>query len=210
MELKKELNRFWKWAGITPIEYEKGITPKNPLIYLSGEWECEYPNFSDLETEFNKAIKTYNLTMNESLLVKILEAIAIDHEAERFMDFCKLSLAHKKSFIELGVKFHLSNTRWQMAELLSNIDIPHKDKYLKQMALKDVDSYVRQRALNSLQKIKSLYLIESCLQNLTSKNETLRMISLRHLKSINYEDLEEIKKQLSNDTSLLVRQELMK
>jgi hypothetical protein len=181
MSLKNELEKFWDWAQITPGEYEKGVAPRNPEVYVGAEWEDEYPNFLELEKEFKEAIRQYNKTNDKVILSSILEAVAIDNESECFIDFCKNKILEIGLFIDNGVAFYLSNTRWQIAELLGNVSVSHREEYLKKMALSDSSSYVRQRALNSLERINSQYLKEACLGNMKNKDETLRKLSVKFL-----------------------------
>ncbi|MBR9830991.1 hypothetical protein GYB57_02485 [bacterium] len=179
-QLKIALEEFWNWAGITPVQYNNDKLPNNNVLFRS-EWEEEYPKFSEIESAFIKSLLEYKSVNNKDLLSDIFEAIAIDHVDGGFLDKLLQFVSNENGVIEDGVNFWMKNTRWQFAMQLYQTNVTNQEEILRKLAMSDSSSYVRQVAMNTLYKLKSIYLKEVCELNMQHENPRLREISYKLL-----------------------------
>jgi hypothetical protein len=144
MSLKEELNKFWKWSKQTPFEYAK-----NGVIE---EWEMYYEGLGDIYIELKEEIKKVNNEYSEESICFILDAMAIDNEAEFVLEICKEELSCLDKLVEIGYKYYQPQARWQIAYLLQTSKIENREKILNEM-LNDEDEYVRVRATIALENL---------------------------------------------------------
>jgi hypothetical protein len=147
MNLKIELEKFWKWANKSPEEYSKNRG--------SEEWELKYPYWENIYDSAEETIFLLSNSWNDEEACTLLEAIAIDNHSEFVRELCedKLSI-NNIHLIKSGYKFYQSEARWQIAEIMRcvNIDINTRKKYLKEM-LNDENEFVREKAFSVLQEL---------------------------------------------------------
>ena len=207
--LRKELNSFWAWAEITPEEYSNGETPK---IVARAEWEEEYPNWRQLERSFRNELKNYKQNSDSSHLASVLEFLGIDNESGTALDALieELNSTQQSTFSKLGYQFTMPQTRWQVAEFLSESSVPNKTDLLEEMISTDEDKYVQRRALLSLVDIAPELACKYACEKLRDEDEYLRLVSLRILKEQNSNHLSEATTFLRNDPSNLIQEELSK
>lgn len=80
---RRELNDFWKWAGLTIKEYEE-----NRTNHYWEEWD--YSNWAELQKLTAKAINHLkNVESSKELVELILEYMAIDNEEENTLGLCE-------------------------------------------------------------------------------------------------------------------------
>ena len=144
MSLKEELDKFWKWSNKTPLEYSENRG--------FGEWEYYYEDWYDIYNEVKKEINKINNEFSEESIFFILDAMAIDNEAEFVLEICKEELFCLDKLIEIGYKYYQPQARWQIAQLLQTYKIENREKILNKM-LNDTDEYVRKIALISLENL---------------------------------------------------------
>lgn len=176
---RKELDKFWVWARQSPKEYEEN----RRNIYWE-EWD--YPNWNGLQNLAFDAVRQLKSGNNCNDLVKlILEFMAIDNEGEDTLDLCELELPNTELeyLIESSIQFHLSNTRWQIAELIGRKKNKKFEKYLL-LFVNDNNKYVQRRALLSLAKTNSKKAEEVAMQKLNDEDDYLRLVSLKILREV--------------------------
>ena len=207
--LRKELDNFWSWAKITQQEYCEGKVPK---VAAQAEWEEAYPDWKKLEKFFWKELEQNHDSSDPGFLKNILEFVGIDNESGTALDILIDELDNKQqsAFAELGCKFMMPQTRWQVAEFLRESNVPNKKELLEKMISFDKDKYVQRRALISLVNIDSNLACEYAFHNLTDEDEYLRLVSLKILKEQNSNRLQEAINILKKDPSSLIQKELYK
>ena len=141
LTLKLEIPEFWKWAKTTPDKYSqnRGL----------GEWETEYPNWDELKTAIDQSILELNKTNKVSTAELLIQGLAIDNESGLTLDNIENDLDDKNKFLEQIINPNQPQAKWQIAELLRNIQIENATQYLKRLA-KEKDKYVIRRTLLSL------------------------------------------------------------
>lgn len=144
MSLREELDKFWKWSNKTPLDYSKdrGI----------GEWEYYYENWYDIYNEVKSEINKINNEYSEESICFILDAMAIDNEAEFVLEICKEKLSCLDKLVEIGYKYYQPQARWQIAQLLQTYKMENREKILNEM-LNDEDEYVVRIAKYSLENL---------------------------------------------------------
>jgi len=74
--LKEELDQFWKWAGMTAIEYKTGI---NPVGKLGSKWTAEYLYWDELLEAIDQATIDLNTSWNNDLADLLVLSISLDN-----------------------------------------------------------------------------------------------------------------------------------
>lgn len=201
--LSIELNKFWKWAGINIIEYEKrGMS--------EGLEEFMYPGWDNLIDYTHDAILCLNNgEKSKELLNDILEVMGLDNENEDILDKCEEILTNQnlEYLIVTGISFTLSHTKWQIAEIIGRKNNNKWEKYLL-LLTNDSNKYVQRRSIISLSKINIKLAEQICYRNLSSDDYMLRLVSLRILNEISSELLDEAITMLSNDSCELIVKEI--
>lgn len=206
-KLDGQLAKFWKWAGMTVEEYEAKAASD---IVTQDEWEGNYPYWKDLERAFDEELLVYNDTPNEESANLILQALAIDNESEIMLNKIETELTSgpQSQLIMIGSEFILSNARWQIADLLKEVDVPNKIDVLIKMIVSDKNKYVKRRAILSLAKVAPGQAEYQAYENITDGDEYIRLVSLRILKGMRSTKLHKALSVLENDPSVLVQSEL--
>ncbi|PKV62971.1 HEAT repeat domain-containing protein [Pontibacter ramchanderi] len=152
MSLENELARFWEWAKMTPDTYneQRGL----------GEWEADYPERDALYKAAEEALEQLNKEFNHDLAQLLVYALAIDNEAGIVLKAVEEKLAEPLRFIRKGVFSNQPQARWQMAELLSHVEVEGREKMLLHLIKSEPDKYVIRRALMSLDKVNHAKAVE--------------------------------------------------
>ncbi|MEJ8802178.1 HEAT repeat domain-containing protein [Pontibacter sp. H249] len=145
MLLQTELANFWEWAGMTPDNYSenRGL----------GEWEAAYPNWDEIYLAVDEVIELLNKEFNHDLAQLLVYALAIDNESGTVLQRVADKLESKLRFVKKAINSDQPQARWQVAELLGNIQVEDQEKLLVNLINRDKDKYVRRRALLSLAKV---------------------------------------------------------
>lgn len=202
-KIKKELDLFWKWAGISEDQYSEHISVK-------GNEEWEYPNWDTLISLLFTAVSTLASGERSEVLVNyLLTGMELDNEAETILDECesKLTDNNLEFLFEKGIKHIQSEARWQIAELIGRKDNKSFTKYLLKL-LDDSNKYVQRRALISLDRIDTEKAQEIAFKRLQDEDDYLRLVSLRILKEHNSQKLKEAVLILDNDKFKYIQDEL--
>ncbi len=141
-QLRQELDRFWKWAKMSPLEYSKEIG--------GGEWETEYLHWDSIYSCVEYEISEIEKIGQVSSIPDILEAMAIDNECENILDMLEENNKVSQLIINKYSTYCQPKARWQIAELIKRVPIESGKDSLIQMIIKDHDKYVQRRALLSL------------------------------------------------------------
>ncbi len=143
------LEQFWEWL---PISYEKYAV--NGLSQLRGKFEDDFPFFSDLLAYAELIVK--NEFIDSEHIDDLLTVMALDNEAECVLELIESDSSEKQLqyIISVGIKHPLYETRWQLAELICR---KKPDGYVSLLQILSNDShpYVKKRAVNCLERIKS-------------------------------------------------------
>ncbi|MCI5141231.1 MAG: hypothetical protein D3909_05795 [Candidatus Electrothrix sp. ATG1] len=143
--LTNELDKFWRWASMTPVEYadnKKG-----------GEWETDYPFWEDIYSCVEEEIKRIEGGQSRVSIQYILEAMAIDNECENILDMLESSKTASQIVINDYYDYPQPEARWQIAELAKRTAFRGVIDMLKKMLINDDNSYVKRRALLSLDEL---------------------------------------------------------
>jgi HEAT repeat protein len=171
LDIQTEILKFWHWAEKTPEEYSKNRG--------NGEWEGLYPGWKELEKAIDEAIEKLNVHFDQKTAELLIEALAIDNEAELVLEKIEEGLQEKKKFIKLAMESIQPEARWQIAELLGRINLEEREEFLLKLITEDKDNYVQRRALLSLNLInplKAVHLAETFINN---EDEYLKMVAMR-------------------------------
>lgn len=137
------LNKFWKWAGITP----ESFADAKPSLdeYMFPEWE----RLTELAMESIDA-----RDLDDDALAFVLTVMALDNETEDILDHIADSAdaAYAEALIAKGVHHPMRDARWQTAELIRRRR-PADSHELLNVLLRDSDDYVVRRASNSLESL---------------------------------------------------------
>ncbi len=147
-KLKNELQKFWNWASLTPLEYQKGIQPKNPAIYPGAEWEESYSQFQEIENAFIQDISQNENLKNPEFIKLLVQAIAIDNESERLAELAvnKLNESTIEKVFEEALISHFSNAQWQLVSRIPKSSTKSKIEYLQKFLKEGENNYVKERA----------------------------------------------------------------
>jgi HEAT repeat protein len=169
MPLETELAKFWEWAAMTPDTYteQRGL----------GEWEVEYPNWDGLYKAANEALEQLNKEFNHDLAQSLVYALAIDNEAGVVLKIVEEKLENKLRFVRKAVFSDQPQARWQMAELLGNVEVEGREKMLLHLINSEDDKYVKRRALMSLNKVNRAKAVELAQQYVRDTDPFLKLVS---------------------------------
>lgn len=135
-EFKLELDKFKEWLGNDLSYYLVNTAKPNGETYKYYE---RLINFTENIIEY--------LEVDSSFINDIMYILAIDNEVENIMNYIIENCNDKQIelIISIGYNYYLSDTRWQIAEIIKSRYLPKYEKYLDALR-NDDNSYVRQRA----------------------------------------------------------------
>ncbi len=173
--LNEELKNFWNWSKTNIKELEQ-------FGWINSLEPFEYPNWTRLIEETKLAIS--NLSNSNSSLViykNILTVMALDNEAEEILDYFETyNSVELDKVIDFGIDHPLSDARWQIAELIGRKKEKTYLPYLE-LLIKDSNTYVERRALFSMNKVNQERAEEIAFNKISSKDDYIRLVSLRIL-----------------------------
>jgi hypothetical protein len=142
--LAQEVARFQSWAEAYDDRRR-------------GEWECDYPNWSDLYNAVAKYISGSEVEeWDEGVTAMLLYAIARDNEVEQIAGHLQADPDKLYALAKEAVRSGEKDAKWQLAEQLTHWPdrLEESESILLALAT-DADEYVRRRALMVLGRIKS-------------------------------------------------------
>jgi hypothetical protein len=195
----RQVDRLRRWAASVPAEHR------------TGEWECEYPEWTELYTswgDFLSAAPPSTWTTAESDAV--LYALARDNEAEHLADGLSAQNAHELTTVaETVTRCGEQDARWQLAVVLGRAGKGSADLESALLRLtQDSDEYVRRRALESLAKIGSSHVEEVALSAWNEGGPNMlwsKMMALWALREVHSPTLGSLLRDATQSTDTLLR-----
>lgn len=177
--LKVEVETFRLWASDYPQDTR------------SGEWECDYEEWSSLSLAFLSFIENNDPSeLTKTEIADLIYVIARDNEIEELIE----AVVQNEELFKLLLSNVLHSTefdaKWQFAVALGqNTFNPTiaEDALLK--LVKDTDEYTSRRALQSLGKIGSSHTENLCIKAWEKNQEYQRIMALWVLKEIESKEL---------------------
>lgn len=139
----------------------KSWAAKIPQDDRYGEWECDYPSWADIYTEWTSLMA--NLEVSEwtlSLTETALYAVARDNECQ-FLSR-QIPLHVLRLLAKAARDCSEPDAKWQLAVELGKSSINNQDILLA--LANDENEYVRRRAVQSLARLGSTYAAELALR----------------------------------------------
>lgn len=147
--LKEYIKRCFNWMNETPEQYAiQGI--------LGEEEEWEYPEWEPMINATKKEIDQMSKSSTkEEVLMDICTVMALDHEREEILDYCKdtLDIDSVIRLSEVAMTCNQFECRWQITELLYSFYNNPKVMMMLNALHMDRHAYVRRRAENVLDRI---------------------------------------------------------
>ncbi|MFK8013029.1 MAG: HEAT repeat domain-containing protein [Marinicellaceae bacterium] len=177
--MKIEIDKFRLWASCYP---EKS---------RSGEWECDYENWSSIYSAFLLFIENKVPTqLSGTEIADIIYVIARENEMEHLIE----AVALKEELFQLLIEHVINSTeneaKWQFAVALGECSL---DSALAEAALLklvvDTNEYTSRRALQSLGEIDSNHTESYCIKAWETNHEYQRIMALWVLKKIDSKKL---------------------
>ncbi|BET65434.1 hypothetical protein ASA1KI_03520 [Opitutales bacterium ASA1] len=144
MNLKDETDGFASWAAMR----HAGTLPESEFVHGAGEWECDYPFWSEWYAAVESLLSSGAAPSIEDV-ERVLFALARDNEDETILGMLELYPATVLPWTERAVTHPDFEVRWQFAVLLGRLG----ERELLEFFLKDREEYVRRRATHALQAI---------------------------------------------------------
>lgn len=194
--LKHEIEKFKAWATSYSEETR------------SGEWECDYAEWSSLSRAFNKLIDDKapsDLSQND--IDNIIFSIARDNEIEDLIHDFSQKEEMFESLLPHVIESREPDAKWQFAVILGcNNAFSHIAEEALLHLVSDTDEYTSRMALQSLGKIKSSQTEHYCIKAWNSDHEYQRIMALWVLFEIGSSYLSEyIELALLDDRKYLVQ-----
>ena len=107
--------------------------------------------------------------------------MALDNEAEEILNYFETyNSVELDKVIDFGIDHPLCDARWQIAELIGRKKEKTYLPYLE-LLINDSNTYVERRALISMNKVNQERAEEIAFDKLSSKDDYIRLVSLRIL-----------------------------
>jgi HEAT repeat protein len=188
MDLIVELDRLKEWARRTS-------TPAQ-------DWDAEYPDWPKLMASAREALR--RRPMNPDLTTRLLEALALDHEAESLRDTLVEEPEQGILLARAGLAYPNPDARWQIADFLGTLNQPEANALLRRLVA-DPDEYVRRRALLAIQHHDPAFAEEVAASWLAAEHEYSRLAALSVLSDLKSKHLASALELLKDDPSPMVR-----
>ena len=154
---------------MSPVDYSKNRG--------KGEWEGLYPGWNELEKAIDETIEKLNERFDHKTAELLIQALAIDNEAEGVLEKIEERLQNKKGFIELVIKLNQPEAKWQIADLLGRVNLEKREEILSNLITEDKDNYVKRRALLSLNLINHSLAVQLAVGFADNEDEYLKMVA---------------------------------
>ena len=145
--LFQEIELFSSWAkNLSNIPEEE----------RSGEWECDYKDWSNIYKYFEDFLSTYDSAdWTDEIKNRIIYIIARDNESEILSEILSKFESALISLAQFSISSELPEAKWQLAINLSNLQNKNIANELLEAFVNDPNEYVNRRALVELAKNKS-------------------------------------------------------
>ncbi len=173
------IRKFREWAKVIPVASR------------SGEWECDYPNWTEIYSHFEDFLKFkdfHSWTTEE--ISEILYIIGRDNECGILAELAGTEIARLKWLLQKCLKSIESAAKWQL--IIEAGELPEWNHDLEELVYRlyfDKDYYVQRRALMELAKKKSKYTLELAEYSWATGDEYQRISVLQALHDIDFEGI---------------------
>lgn len=172
--LHSEVEKFRAWASDYPVEQR------------SGEWECDYEEWPNLNRSFTAYLDSHSpQEADDHAVFDLIYAVARDNEMEDLVS----ELAKKSEWFAFllpsVLEYDEPDARWQFAVTLGHRVLPFTDAEGALMRLvADGHEYVSRMALQALGRIGSAHTERLCERAWATNHEYQRIMALWVLKEI--------------------------
>lgn len=164
-----------------------------PAASRSGEWECDYPDWSEIYTQIAEFVISKDFCLwSEDEITDILYIIGRDNETQELARVLAKDSDRLIGLLQQCLQSKESEAKWQLiveaGELKEWSPILEKLIYCLYF---DKDYYVQRRALMELAKKQSKYTLELAQYSWETQDEYQRISALQALHDLNYEGIGE-------------------
>jgi HEAT repeat protein len=173
--LRAAIQRFKAWAEQFPTKQD------------TGEWECDYERWPEIESAFESCLDAESpQDWTDELVELMLYAIARSNETERLINQLKTRPTQLLALAWAGLHAEDSDARWQLAHAVGKWipDLQEAEPLLERF-FNDAHEYVSRRALIALGDRGSARAEALAIRAWERDDEYQRMAALGVLRSIN-------------------------
>ncbi|KEQ25878.1 HEAT repeat domain-containing protein [Paenibacillus tyrfis] len=192
-ELKIEVANFLNWSK--SFEHD------------GNEWEIAYPYWFRIYTLIGEILSGYEFfELTSEVKGNIFYLLARDNEMEEIAALLSQYPDYIISFAKEGLDYHDYEARWQLAHYIWKYGqtYPEVEGILIRY-YKDLDEYVRRRALLALGYMKSIYAEQLALESWNTGLEYQRIAALYVLDEVNSTKIDDILKEGEEDRYETIR-----
>lgn len=173
--LRTAVRRFKTWADRYPTKQD------------SGEWECDYEEWAEIESAFDACLDAWSpQDWSDEMVELMLYVIARSSETERLINQLRTRPAELLALARAGLHSKDPDARWQLAHAVGKwIPDAKKAEPLLERYFDDDDEYVSRRALIALGDRGSIRAEALALRAWETGHEYQRIAALGALQSIN-------------------------
>ncbi|WP_163855450.1 HEAT repeat domain-containing protein [Paenibacillus elgii] len=192
-ELKIEVSNFLDWSK--SFEHD------------GNEWETGYPYWFRIYTLIGKVLSGYKfIELTPEVKENIFYLLARDNEMEEIATLLSEYPDYIISFAKEGLDYQDYEARWQLAHSIWKYGQTYSEvEGILLRYYKDLDEYVRRRALLALGYMKSIYAEQFALESWNTALEYQRIAALYVLDEINSTKIDDILKEGEKDHYETVR-----
>ncbi|WP_200976558.1 hypothetical protein [Echinicola sp. 20G] len=143
----KEIEKFKKWAE---------AYSEVPQDERGGEWECDYSDWPIIWKEFEDFFNECHYSKwTDKELANILYIIARDNECNSIIELISEKPETLEFIANKGLDFNSPDAKWQIVEMLHNLQSQHNAEQLIIKYLKQEIEYVSRMGIKTLGRLKS-------------------------------------------------------
>ncbi len=169
------------------VQHFKAWAERYPAKQDTGEWECDYEHWAEIESAFNACLDACPPPdWTNEVIELMLYVIARSNETERLINQLRSRPVHLLALAQAGLRAHDPQARWQLAHAVGKwiSDLQEAEPLLERY-FDDEDEYVSRRALIALGDRGSIRAEALALRAWKTGHEYQRMAALGALRSIN-------------------------
>jgi HEAT repeats len=173
--LRAAIHRFKNWAD------------RYPTTQRTGEWECDYEHWSEIESAFDSCLDAWSPEdWTNEIIELMLYAIGRSNETERLINQMRARQSQLLALARAALQSGDPDARWQLAHAVGKwVPDSEQAEPLLERFFDDQDEYVSRRALTALGNRGSIRAEALALRAWETGHEYQRMAALGALQSIN-------------------------
>lgn len=173
--LRAAVQRFKAWAERYPTKHD------------TGEWECDYEHWSEIESAFVACLDAWPpQNWTDEIVEFMLFVLARSSETEKLINQLRTRPEQLLALARAGLHSQDPDARWQLADAVGKwISDAKEAEPLLERFFDDCDEYVSRRALIALGDRGSIRAEALALRAWETGHEYQRMAALGALQSIN-------------------------